>query len=407
MQIFAEQDLRDFLENRRDEAKRTFEGLDDAAVLNIEPAALVDRELERFLITRLTVRCDDASFEKVRRHIPAEEFPPGRGFTVWAGRTYPKDVMVYRVPFDGNRALLKYGDLKYSPWSMHVSIVGSDILFEIVDFSGNLEAVDQEAQGRLENLRKTAARYDGDVVAFNDSLKQEAASWVVRRQQEAQRQAAALPSLKIPLRQKPIESIPATLTVPVSKKRVVLEVAGPAPKREWVLGQDHYESILRLVHDWGVVMERHPSTYTGKDEEALRDLFLLLLAPHFDYAGGETFNKQGKTDILIRHERQNVFVAKCKVWRGKEEFKQAIDQLLSYLTWRDSKTAVIVFVRNRDIDNVRRQIEPALRTHPCLVRHSFRQEGWEDVELRLEPCSDRTAKCAVLVFHMPAQRKLT
>jgi hypothetical protein len=168
-----------------------------------------------------------------------------------------------------------------------------------------------------------------------------------------------------------------------------------------VLEDDLYDAIVGLVHDWGVVMERHPSTYAGKGEEALRDLFLLLLAPHFDYAAGETFNKQGKTDILVRHEKTNVFVAECKVWRGQAELLWAIDQLLGYLTWRDSKAALVLFVRNQDIEAVRKQIDPILRSHPCFRDGTPRQDGWWDAQLRLSQGSERVARCAVLVFHMP------
>ncbi len=89
-----------------------------------------------------------------------------------------------------------------------------------------------------------------------------------------------------------------------------------------------------------------------KDEETLRDLLLMVLSPHFQSVSGETFNKTGKTDILIRHEGKNLFVAECAIWKGSNQFLGKIDQLLSYLTWRDSKTALICFVRNKDVANV-------------------------------------------------------
>lgn len=87
-------------------------------------------------------------------------------------------------------------------------------------------------------------------------------------------------------------------------------------------------------------MERHPSTYAGKDEETLRDHFLMILDTHFESVTGETFNRNGKTDILIRHEKSNVFVGECKFWRSEKSLIKTIDQLLDYLTWRDSKAAV-------------------------------------------------------------------
>jgi hypothetical protein len=57
-------------------------------------------------------------------------------------------------------------------------------------------------------------------------------------------------------------------------------------------------------------------------------------------ATGETFNFQGKTDILIRAQGKNIFIAECKFWKGEKVFLETIDQLLSYLSWRDSKAAI-------------------------------------------------------------------
>lgn len=57
------------------------------------------------------------------------------------------------------------------------------------------------------------------------------------------------------------------------------------------------------------MFERLPSTYAGKDEETLRDHLILNLEPRFQIGTtGETFNKSGKTDILMRHEGKNIFV---------------------------------------------------------------------------------------------------
>ena len=57
------------------------------------------------------------------------------------------------------------------------------------------------------------------------------------------------------------------------------------------------------------------------------------------------FNFQGKTDILIRFEERDILVAECKFWKAKA-FLETIDQLLSYLSWRDTKAALIIFNRN-------------------------------------------------------------
>ena len=93
-----------------------------------------------------------------------------------------------------------------------------------------------------------------------------------------------------------------------------------------------------------LVIERSPASFASLDEEAIRTHFLLQLNGHYEgSATGETFNSSGKTDILIRVDNRNVFIAECKFWRGPKSFSEAIDQLLGYLSWRDSKGAFARF----------------------------------------------------------------
>jgi hypothetical protein len=79
---------------------------------------------------------------------------------------------------------------------------------------------------------------------------------------------------------------------------------------------------------------------------------------------GETFNAEGKTDILIRHEGRNIFIAECKFWHGEKAYLETIDQVLSYLSWRDTKIAVIIFNKNRDFSGVLEKVKEATRQHP-------------------------------------------
>ena len=103
-------------------------------------------------------------------------------------------------------------------------------------------------------------------------------------------------------------------------------------------------------------MERQPSTYANRQEEDLRDFLLMTLCTHYPNTTGETFNKAGKTDILVRHEGKNVFVGECKFWSGIKAFHDSINQILGYLTWRDSKAAIVCFVKNREINPVLQQV---------------------------------------------------
>ena len=71
-------------------------------------------------------------------------------------------------------------------------------------------------------------------------------------------------------------------------------------------------------------------------------------------------------DILIRVEGENIFIAECKIWRGEKSFTEAIDQLLSYLSWRDTKAAIVVFNRNKCFSDVLQKILNASEAHPLF-----------------------------------------
>ncbi len=85
-------------------------------------------------------------------------------------------------------------------------------------------------------------------------------------------------------------------------------------KPEPVLEEAEYQHILEVIDNMVKVMERSPKAFHDIDEEALRTHFLVQLNGHYEgQATGETFNYQGKTDILIRSGDRNIFIGECKI----------------------------------------------------------------------------------------------
>jgi len=59
----------------------------------------------------------------------------------------------------------------------------------------------------------------------------------------------------------------------------------------------------------------------------------------------------------------------CKIWRGPSELISAVNQLLGYLTWRDCKTAVIIFNKhNAKFSELLRNIPEILSGHPKMKK---------------------------------------
>jgi hypothetical protein len=128
-----------------------------------------------------------------------------------------------------------------------------------------------------------------------------------------------------------------------------------------------------------------------------------MLEPNFEgSATGETFNKTGKTDILLRHEGSNVFIGECKFWKGEKSFLATISQLLGYLTWRDSKAAVIMFVPNKEFSSVVETAKKAAPKHSNFLKYvDEKDETWFNYEFHLDGDRNRVVKLAVMLYHIP------
>jgi hypothetical protein len=153
-----------------------------------------------------------------------------------------------------------------------------------------------------------------------------------------------------------------------------------------------------------LVIERSPSIVVALDEEAIRNLFLIVLNGHYEGgATGETFNAAGKTDILVRAGDRNVFIAECKFWRGPAEFGEAIDQLFGYLSWRDTKCALLVFNQTKDSTRVRTRMFEVMAARPeHRQTRSHAPDG--DAQYVLVKADDpgREIIVTTMLFDMPA-----
>ncbi len=65
----------------------------------------------------------------------------------------------------------------------------------------------------------------------------------------------------------------------------------------------------------------------------------------------------------MRVDGENIFVAECKYWRGEKSYADTIDQILSYLSWRDTKAALVIFNRSKGFTHVLEKIKTATAAH--------------------------------------------
>ena len=379
-------------------------GFERDYLLNANEADVITFLVGKFQIDPIILHEDRVEATDHEDMIPAEHFPPM--FYVIPGKKYPKQVFSYHLPFDGEEVLFKYqpsGCGAILPAAIRV--LQGEIVYPIVAWNDNSDGteVKKEWDDTLQKLRELVAASKSEVERFNEQLEKNATAAVQSRKAELLKQSNRLASLGVPLRKNP--NVPATFAVAAPKKKVLVTkpAASTAPfAPEPTLDEASYHDLLKMIQQVGLEIERHPSIYQGKDEETLRDHLLMVLAPQFDSVTGETFNKTGKTDILIRHEGKNLFVAECGIWKGIKNFLGKIDQLLSYLTWRDSKTALICFVRNKEFSSVLETIKNEITGHANFVKENTAVgEAWLRYEFCLPSDRGRPVRLAVLCFHFP------
>lgn len=161
-----------------------------------------------------------------------------------------------------------------------------------------------------------------------------------------------------------------------------------------------YEEILDITCAFGRGLERSPRVAQKYDEEELRDQIIMHLNGHFEgEAGGELFNGSGKTDILVRQDNKNVFIGECKFWEGQKKFTEAIDQLTGYMVWRDTKAAIILFIRQKDPSAAIEKAIAAIRSHPQYKRDgrvSPDKEAYTNYVLRHRDDDQREIRLALV-----------
>lgn len=194
------------------------------------------------------------------------------------------------------------------------------------------------------------------------------------------------------------KDLPALKSLFAGKNSVIKKVDIPSAK----LPQELYNDVLETIHNCYRSAEQKPSLYKGKGEEDLRDLALAFLESRYQsaVASGESFNKEGKTDIILKSEQgENLFVAECKVWHGAEQFHKTIEQLFGYLTWRDTKASLIFFVRNKKFSDVLEKIKTETAKSPYFVSHvSDRNETSFSFKFKHKEDDNREVQIEVMAF---------
>jgi uncharacterized protein YdcH (DUF465 family) len=300
--------------------------------------------------------------------------------------------ITFIIPFAGDPKLLTVQpqSFTYSLGGSNAEIVGSEI--HVTYASANLSGhgTKREFDDELRQIKQNLSHLNTAIDRHNAGLAQLIRTQIQQRKSKLLSDANLASAIGFPIRRR--DGSATTYALPVRKRKPQIErpPVPPGPfQPEPVLAMAEYDEILSIVRNMVRVMEQSPKAFENMGEENLRTHFLVQLNGQYEGgATGETFNFQGKTDILIRYEGRNVFIAECKFWAGEKQYLETIDQILSYLSWRDTKAAVVIFNRNLNFTEVLTKIAEIPPKH----------QNWKRTIGKLDETSFR------YVFHLPHDR---
>jgi hypothetical protein len=407
-QLFGKYDIFRVIETNKQKITHAVENLDPNYLLNAN-----EEDLGRSIASEIWLDMPSLDIDRIHVADSQETKIEARPnyMNGWANGFAKAVKITIAVPFSGDRDFffVKPSSLTYggeTPEDVQVSSDHLELIYVRTD--NNAAAVKKSYESYLETLKQNLASLKQSVDQFNSALENQVRELIQRRKSSLVAQGTMVEALGLPIKRR--QGMPTTYAVPINKRnpRIARPPASSpsSSQQEPFLEMEEYEHILTIVRNMVLVMEQSPKAFDGMSEEDLRTHFLLQLNGQYEgRATGETFNYQGKTDILIREGGRNIFIAECKFWHGEQQFLDTIGQLLSYLSWRDTKTAVIIFNRNANFTEVLQKIEEFVPKHSSYkrtlkkidessFRYIFHQTGDPNREIML----------SVLVFDVPTAK---
>lgn len=313
--------------------------------------------------------------------------------------------IVVNIPIIPNKNLQLIAELEtttmvISSWSKDLLKLHNDFISFEIDFEGYyLQHTDEQVVSLVKNYesgtRNWIERKNQEILGCNDILKNRIKTGIEKRKQEIEKDRARFNALS------------QKLEIPLKKNEVVNKIqldASPLVKQikpnprlpvQYILDKSKVLDIISFIKSLGKQFEKTPLTFKDFQEEDLRNVILLILNSIFEgKATGETFANKGKTDIYLCVDEGNILKFECKIWGGKKQYQDAIDQLLTYLTWDNNFGVIISFIRQKNMSKILEGVSEIVIQHPTFKgnvnkisdnhyssHHKLNQDEFKNVEI--------------------------
>lgn len=366
-QRFAQAPIEAVLRNQLVEALDAAQLIPPDKALATPVHDLVDELTDKFSVNPIELRLERRASGGARDvEITLDDFG-GRSSKV------PGTRIEVTVPFDGDSELF---DVTPSTHTLNPPRFNNRDGCVVVAHEGpsplDPSHVKNSIDGQIAAIDKYLATQRSDIQPWNEHLRVELVAAVERRREMVLADRALDEFLEVPVvgradRSTTLAVDPARRPAP---KVVTPSQSAPGFAPEPAISDAGYLEILSELESVTTAVQRLPTTFVGMPEESLRDVLLVVLNNRFGPASGETFGRRGKTDIFIAFggDARAVFIVECKWWKGPKAFRGAIERLLGYVTWRDTKAALMVFVKSGEPSDIEEKASTELRVHELFKR---------------------------------------
>jgi hypothetical protein len=405
--LFHGQRLDDFLTQRKQALEREVDALDRDYLLNASETDLVAYLVDKYTLEPPIIAREDTHVaDQSEVDVDVRDDPRRLVFDRSGPALVKGTAVTIAVPFTGSGELFRYQPSTFTLGTRPDGVVATNevrLTYNVLDH--NQDELREASERDLRTITEFLGWLASDLSTFTASLPGQAHQLVQARKRRLLADSDLAASLGIPIKQRGSES--QTYSPPEIRRKVRIQ-RPEAPRgqfaREPALADEDFEHILTVLEKMATVIERSPKAFAAMGEEDIRWHFLVQLNGHYETPGtGETFNADGKTDILLLYDGKNVFIAECKFWDGPKKLLEAFDQFLGYLSWRDTKVALLIFNRGRNHTAVVEKVGQTVLQHPNFKRELARR-GETHLRYLFHQPGDRNREVhlAVLIFDVPA-----
>lgn len=252
-------------------------------------------------------------------------------------------------------------------------------------------------QHDVDEIKKGIDYANDDVEKYNGNIKNRALRELRQKKEAIENFYEISKSFEIPLKKNNF----AETHIPTKRRNIAPTTKKYNNEPNYYISDAEYKDILMFIKHYCSTYESTPHTFRSLKEEDLRNLLLAgLNGVYQGIAYGEAFRKGGKTDICIQSENRAAFIAECKMWGGASQIPDALNQLDGYLTWRDCKTALILFVKNKNFGAVLDSAKKTLDNHASIRQIKEVDRNEFDCSLASKSNIGQLVKTRVFLFNL-------